>query len=34
MNGNDDGIVRWDWQYLLILIGVMVFIAIISAVIW
>jgi hypothetical protein len=31
---NDDGIVRWDWQYLLILVGVMVFIAIISAVIW
>jgi hypothetical protein len=34
LKGHDDGVVRWDWQYLLILVGVMVFIAIVSAVVW
>jgi hypothetical protein len=31
---DDQGIVRWDWQYVLVLVGLLAFIAIISAVIW
>jgi hypothetical protein len=31
---DEHGIVKWDWQFLLVLVGVLIFIAVASAVIW
>lgn len=37
LKGHDDGVVRWDWQYLmglLILVLLLAFIAVVSALVW